>query len=225
MDSSTLTLFSMVFLLGLRHGFDLDHLATIDAMTRTVNQQALYARLCGFFFSLGHGLVVIMISFIIGVGLLSGRIPSWLDMTGQVISIFFLLLFSILTFWQSLQANPDTLHGFKFHFYKRLLPQRITPVIMIFIGAIFAFSFDTFSQVALFSLSARNLITGFPSVLFGIIFMIGMMVSDGVNGLLVAKLLRGAQHFSTKLYRYAGLLTSAFSFSIFIMGLFKLIRI
>jgi len=59
MTLTILACLPIVFMLALRHGFDLDHLATIDAMTDSVNPKAIYAKLCGFFFSLAHGLVVI----------------------------------------------------------------------------------------------------------------------------------------------------------------------
>ena len=65
------------FLLGLRHGLDLDHLATIDAITRTV--QGNLSKMVGFLFSLGHGLVVTIVSLVIGSGLMQTHIPEWLD--------------------------------------------------------------------------------------------------------------------------------------------------
>lgn len=224
MLNSALALVPMVFMLGLRHGFDLDHLATIDAMTRSVNQQAFYARLCGFFFSLGHGLVVILVSFIISHGILSSHIPNWLDTLGQVISILFLLLFSGITLWQSLRSTPNSLAGVKTMLSRHLLPNNLTPIMMITVGALFALSFDTFSQVALFSLSANQLKSSMLPVLFGIIFMVGMMVSDGLNGLVVSRLLTRANNFSSTLYRLAGLLISAFSFTIASMGILELFR-
>ena len=41
---------ALVFALGLRHGFDPDHLVAIDGLTRSSK-----SRWCGLFFSLGHG--------------------------------------------------------------------------------------------------------------------------------------------------------------------------
>lgn len=224
MVNSALALISMVFMLGLRHGFDLDHLATIDAMTRSVNPHTFYARLCGFFFSLGHGLVVILISFIVSRGLLSEHIPQWLDQVGQIISIIFLLIFSIITLWQSLRSDTQILAGAKTLLSRRLLPRNLTPFMMMTVGALFAFSFDTFSQVAFFSLSASQHTGSMLPILLGIIFMIGMMVSDGLNGIVVSRLLNGAQHFSATLYRLAGLAISAFSFSIACMGILEILR-
>jgi high-affinity nickel-transport protein len=223
MPTSFLALIPMVFMLGLRHGFDLDHLATIDAMTRSVNQKVFYARLCGFFFSLGHGIVVILVSLIISRGLLSTHIPSWLDTLGQLISVLFLLLFSFITLWQSLISKTNPGFGVKTRLSHRLLPKNLTPIMMMTVGALFALSFDTFSQVALFTITANQLKGGLLPVFFGLIFMMGMIVSDGLNGLVVSRLLVSANQFSTTLYRLAGLLIAAFSFSIGSIGLFNLV--
>ena len=53
----------VVYLLGMRHGMDADHLATIDGFTRA-NQIARpgIAGWSGVLFSLGHGAVVIAVS-------------------------------------------------------------------------------------------------------------------------------------------------------------------
>ena len=46
---------ALVFLLGMRHGFDADHLATINGLTRLGSQsRSPFARYGGVLFSLGH---------------------------------------------------------------------------------------------------------------------------------------------------------------------------
>src|SRR5271157_1436919 len=45
---------------GLRHAFDADHIAAIDNMTRKLVQQGKKTKGVGFFFSLGHSTVVII---------------------------------------------------------------------------------------------------------------------------------------------------------------------
>jgi hypothetical protein len=64
------------------------------------------------------------------------------------------------------------------------------PALIAAVGALFALSFDTVSQVALFSLAARSLSGWGFSTLLGALFMLGMMTTDGVNGLWVAGLAR-----------------------------------
>ena len=57
---SVFPLIALAFVLGLKHGMDVDHLATIDGLARfnTAAGRLRLARLCGFLFSLGHGAIV-----------------------------------------------------------------------------------------------------------------------------------------------------------------------
>lgn len=52
-------LLSMALTLGVRHGFDLDHLATIDSVIRTVSNHRYLSRIVGFLFSLGHDMILV----------------------------------------------------------------------------------------------------------------------------------------------------------------------
>src|SRR5258708_33970839 len=53
----------MVFLLGLRHGMDPDHLATLDGLARhNAQPRPRLARWSGCFFSLGHGAIVPLVA-------------------------------------------------------------------------------------------------------------------------------------------------------------------
>src|SRR5690606_28802069 len=91
---------AVAFLLGLKHGFDADHLATIDGLTR-VNTRAgnVFARYCGALFSLGHGAVVIAIALLVSTAVTRWQTPDWLQTTGVAISIFFLTLLGILNLY------------------------------------------------------------------------------------------------------------------------------
>jgi hypothetical protein len=93
LPSDSLAFALLVFMLGLKHGFDADHLATIDGLTRyNAPLRPRLARFCGSLFSIGHGAVVVAIA--IGASLLSrGWVaPEWLESTGTWISISFLVL-------------------------------------------------------------------------------------------------------------------------------------
>ena len=94
----------------------------------------------------------------------------------------------------------------------------------MFIGALFAFSFDTFSQVALFSLSASVLAGWLFSGVLGLIFMVGMMLSDGLNGFFVSTLIQRADRLSLFLSRSLGLAISLFSIVLGVITLVKMIR-
>ena len=56
------------YLLGLRHAVDADHIAAIDNVTRKLMQENKRPVGVGFFFSLGHSTVVVLIAILVGVG-------------------------------------------------------------------------------------------------------------------------------------------------------------
>lgn len=52
---------ALALILGIKHGFDADHLATIDGLARcNAARSPRAARLSGALFSSGHGLVVLL---------------------------------------------------------------------------------------------------------------------------------------------------------------------
>lgn len=221
-----MVLVSMALTLGIRHGFDLDHLATIDAITRTVREDRLLSKITGFLFSLGHGIAVILISLIIGSGLIQSRIPDWLDGLGQGISILFLAIFGLLNLYSVFQnpSNQPMPAGIRRLLANKLSRKKCSPTLIISIGALFAFSFDTFSQIALFSISASLLSGWLFSGLLGLFFMLGMMISDGINGLLVSALIQRADGASVIASRSLGLTISLFSLGIGLMSLVEILR-
>src|SRR3972149_11985781 len=137
--------------LGVRHGFDLDPLAPIDAISRTVRENLFLSKIVGFLFSLGHGIVVTSISIIVGSGLIQSQIPKGLESWGNWISIAFLFLFGILNLFTLFQnpTDPQLPVGIKSYLAKKLMNKRFSPLSILAIGSLFAFSFDTFSQIAL----------------------------------------------------------------------------
>ena len=56
------------YLLGLRHAVDADHIAAIDNVTRKLMQENKRPVGVGFFFSLGHSTVVVLIAMLVGLG-------------------------------------------------------------------------------------------------------------------------------------------------------------
>lgn len=210
-EQSSFLLFFMVFALGARHGFDLDHLATIDSMTRAVKQNSRLSRLVGFLFSLGHGLVVILMSLIISSGIFQTRSPLWLETVGHWVSIIFLLLFGLLTLWNVLPHSHTTHTGVRALVFGKLIGETNNPLLIILIGALFAISFDTFTQVALFSISVSVMAGYFFPVILGVVFMLGMMASDGLNGLFVSFLIQRADKRSSLISRGIGFIIACFS--------------
>jgi high-affinity nickel-transport protein len=178
---------ALVFVLGLKHGFDPDHLVAIDGMTRSTK-----SRWCGLFFSLGHGVVVTLVGVAVALAVTEWQAPAWLEQTGALISIGVLLtlglanLLAVLRTPAGRRVAPIGLRG-------RWLAERLAgashPAVIASVGAAFAVSFDTVSHALLWSASGL----GFAAAL-GLIFTLGMVATDVVNGLWVAKMISQADH-------------------------------
>lgn len=223
MNNSGILLVFMALILGFRHGFDLDHLSTIDSITRTVRDNKYLSKMTGLLFSLGHGSIVTIISIIVGSKIIQSKPPLWLDHFGNLVSIFFLFTFGMITLFNIFQPQKQiittSLKGF---ILQKIIRPRCNPLFIMFIGALFACSFDTFSQVALFSISASLFSGWLFSGALGVIFMLGMMLSDGFNGLFVSKIIQRADKTSLFTSRLLGLTIAIFSL---IVGTLNLIRV
>lgn len=219
-----LLLLFFVLSLGLRHGLDLDHLATIDAISRRVAHDNRWQRLVGFLFSLGHGVIVLIVSLIIGSKLIQNHFPSWLDTLGILISNFFLLLFGLLSLVGVFhnQSKPGHIHGLKSFLTEKISPKNFTPFFIIGIGGLFALSFDTFTQVSLFSISAATMSGWLFSGILGIVFTLGMMITDGFNGLVIASLIKKANIKSAIFSKLLGIAIAIFSLSVCAVSILKL---
>lgn len=210
-EQSLFFLIFLVFALGVRHGFDLDHLATIDAITRTVKENQRLSKFVGFLFSLGHGVIVICMAWIMSSGMVELQSTQWLEWFGHWVSVFFLLVFGLLTLWRVLFSSQNLPTGLGTFIFKKILNKTANPLLIILIGALFAVSFDTITQVALFSISATVMMEYFFPLILGLIFMLGMMMSDGLNGWVISSLLQRADNRSSLISRSIGLIIAGFS--------------
>jgi high-affinity nickel-transport protein len=224
MPQDWLGLVLVVFMLGMKHGMDPDHLATIDGMTRfNAEQRPRLSRWSGFLFSLGHGIVVTVVAALVALSASTWTAPHWLENVGAWISIVFLTLLGGANLRAVLRAAPDQPVrpvGIKGRFLRRF-SETSHPVVMAAVGAAFALSFDTVSQTALFSLTASNLAGALFSIGLGVLFMIGMMCTDGVNGLWVARLLRETSQRALVASRVMGLSIGFVSLAIAALGIAK----
>jgi len=219
-----LALLSLVFILGAKHGLDADHLATIDGLTRyNLRQAPARARWCGSLFSLGHGAIVMLIA--LGVGLASAhwQVPAWMEDVGTWISIAFLTLLGALNLRAVLSAPPHAMVatvGVKAGLLRRLQCTS-HPLAIAAVGAMFALSFDTMSQAALFAMTATQHGGVGHALLLGLAFTIGMLLADGANGLWIAGLLRRADRRARIASRVMGLMVAAISLSVAAFGLMR----
>ena len=145
----------VVFGLGMRHGLDADHLAAIDGLTRfNAQSQPRLARLCGALFALGHGVLVIIVALAVGSLAHQWRVPRILEDAGACISIAYLLflgLINVVTVMHTAPGQTVRIVGLR----GRCLGGRAgadRAWLVALTGALFAISFDTLTQAALFAL-------------------------------------------------------------------------
>jgi len=212
-----LALAALVFVLGLKHGLDPDHLVAIDGLTR-FNSQAdrRLAPWCGVLFSLGHGAIVIAVALAVGLAADRWIVPGWIEDLGTCISVGFLLALGLLNLRAVLGTPPDrVVHpvGVRGPLFKRLT-HTSRPGAIALVGALFALSFDTLSQAALFAVTARQLGGWAHSVALGVLFMLGMTLADGANGWWMASLLRSADGRARVASRVLGLAVAGLSLGV-----------
>ncbi len=216
---------AVVFLLGLKHGFDADHLATIDGLTRASNlrQGSPLARACGMLFSLGHGVVVIAIALAVGTLARRWQVPGWLEASGAWISIGFLFALGVINLRAVLTTRHDELVqpvGLKGRWLGRLR-HASHPLAVAAVGALFALSFDTVSQAALFAAAGVQYGGWGHALALGLLFTLGMLVTDGVNGLWISRLIRRADQMALVASRVMSLAVSGTSLLVAAFGVMK----
>lgn len=220
-----LALLAVVYALGLKHGMDPDHLATIDGIARgNAARKPRLARWSGFLFSAGHGAIVILVAIGVSVFAQQWETPAWLDALGAWISIGFLYALGLLNLHRVFATRADQVvapAGLKSRLLGRLA-QVGHPALIAAVGALFALSFDTVSQVALFSLTASSMAGWGFSIMLGVAFMLGMMTTDGVNGLWIARLLARADRRALVASRAMGLAIAGLSLLVGSYGLARL---
>lgn len=196
-----------VFVLGLRHGADPDHLAIIDNLTRNAHGGApRWSRFVGTLFAGGHSVMVLSIAALVGiVGERLGRFAPAIEVLGTSISVVVLLLVAGLNLVQLLR-NGDPSESPR----TRIIPKslRANPHVLTAIptGLLFGLGFETSSQLATYAIafSAGRGIAG--SVLIGLAFCAGIICTDTLDGMLVHRFISlraSAMRRAKRLWLYA----------------------
>jgi nickel/cobalt transporter (NiCoT) family protein len=201
----------LAYSLGLRHAIDADHIAAIDNVTRKLMQEGKRPVAVGFFFALGHSTVVVLASLAVALtaNALSDKLASYRAIGGVIgtsASASFLFIIAI--------ANLIVLRGVyrAFRLVERseevseesidaLLHQRgwlarlFRPLFRFVseswhlypIGLLFAFGFETASEISLFGLSAQasDAVSNWSILIFPALFAAGMTLVDTTDGILM----------------------------------------
>lgn len=205
-------LLAFALLFGLKHGFDADHLATIDGLARlhAKHGRGYLARCSGALFSIGHGVVVLAAACLLyryGIQ----KLPDWLAPLGTWISIVLLLVIGATNLRDALSRRESVVvtPPVAAWVMRLPLPQGIAGSLLV--GALFALSVDTMSVAMWFGLAGSRQGTMSATWWLGMAFAAGMILTDAINGAMVAYLIRRSERFAERARRLFSLLVSACS--------------
>jgi nickel/cobalt transporter (NiCoT) family protein len=204
-----------VFVLGMRHGADPDHLAAIDNVTRNAHGRApLLSRFTGIFFAAGHSAMVLGLA--VAFSALSARVAAraaWLETAGLWLSVGVLLAIAAINVWALLRddAAPS---GVKTRLLPRILRNAQNPLAAIPIGLLFGLGFETSSQIAAygaaFSLGGGALV----GLFIGVAFCAGLVVTDALDGLMVHHVVTHRSNAAPKVARLWLWMVTAFAIAV-----------
>jgi len=211
-----LALGGLAYTFGLRHAFDADHIAAIDSTTRKLLQRGRKPVGVGFFFSLGHSTVVLLIAVALGLAVKSivqgvvggGELGNIGGAVGTLVSGGFLVLIGLMNLVilldivrvyrkmrrgeydrESLDAELAT-GGLMTRLFGRMFRLVDHSWQMYPIGFLFGLGFDTASEVALLAISAGAAAQGLPFgavISLPLIFAAGMSLMDTADGAFMSK--------------------------------------
>ncbi|GAC1309653.1 MAG: nickel permease [Vulcanimicrobiaceae bacterium] len=175
----------VVFVIGLRHGADPDHLAAIDNLTRNVAERMPHAsRFVGTLFAIGHsGMVLVTAGAAALLGARIGHVSASFERAGELASIAVLLLVVALNIATLLRRTGAS---FRAALVPKMLRDATHPLVAIPTGALFGLGFETSSQLVAYgaAFSSSHVANGLA---IGAAFCLGMVCTDTVDSLLVAR--------------------------------------
>jgi high-affinity nickel-transport protein len=200
------------YTLGMRHAFDADHIAAIDNTTRKLMEDGRRPLSVGFWFSLGHSSVVMVLCLLLaaGVGALAGQVESEdstlqqaTGLVGVAVSGTFLLLIGLINLgvlrriigvWRGMRTGIYDEAALEEHLNDRGFLNRILgrftravgkPWHMYPVGLLFGLGFDTATEVSLLVLAggaAAFALPWYAILTLPILFAAGMSLLDTIDG-------------------------------------------
>jgi high-affinity nickel-transport protein len=204
----------VAYMFGLRHAFDADHIAAVDDTVRFMLQKGKRPLGIGFFFSLGHSTIVLLLAVaaVFAADWVKRGLPMMKDAGGLIgasVSGTFLLAIALLNFLVLLQIlkvwglarrgahSHDHLEELlaKRGFLNRLFGGRLQRVMsaswhMYPLGLLFGLGFDTASEIGLLAMTAGASAGNLPvaAVLcLPLLFAAGLPAMDTTDGVLMVK--------------------------------------
>ncbi|HEY1489032.1 MAG TPA: HoxN/HupN/NixA family nickel/cobalt transporter [Micromonosporaceae bacterium] len=200
------------YTLGMRHAFDADHIAAIDNTTRKLMAEGKRPLSVGFFFSLGHSTIVVVLTFLMAVGLKavgaglsndSSAMHRYGGFIGTLVSGLFLYLLGVINlvilvgilkvFRNMRNGHYDEVtleqHLNNRGFMNRILGKTMRAISQPWqiypVGVLFGLGFDTVTEVAFLVLAGTSVAAGVPwyaIMCLPILFAAGMSLLDTIDG-------------------------------------------
>jgi high-affinity nickel-transport protein len=205
------------YMLGVRHAFDADHIASIDNTTRKLVGENKPSVSAGFWFSLGHSSVVFAASLLLVAGVRSvagvvqnedNEMAQTLGLIGTLVAGTFLLLIGLMNLVAAVgiarvfrrmrtgqfdEAELEKhLHnrGFLTRILGRVVRRVSKPWHLYPVGLLMGLGFDTATQVALLVLAAGSaafVLPWYAILVLPILFAAGMSLFDTADGVLMSR--------------------------------------
>lgn len=197
----------LALLLGLKHGVEADHLATIDALARL--QEPRRRAASGLWFALGHGAVVAALAVVAAALPSAWRLPPAGTAAIAAVSALLLLGLGVANLVTVLAAAPGASPAGAAGALQRRVARLVArspgwaPVAT---GAMLALSADTLAMAALFGTAGHG--QAVPPVLataaIAGCFAAGMALVDGLDGWWLTRLLSRADERAARAARTMG---------------------
>ena len=206
----------LMFVLGLRHALDPDHVAVIDNIVfRTVDARPWLAPWTGTFFAVGHSLSVMVVAVGVSLAADAFAMPAWTAAVVDAAVVGLLLIVGTMNLRALLRSDDYTPVGWRTALVPRRLRTSTHPLAVVAIGAIFGLVFDTATQAAAWGAAATAKGGTAAAVAIALTFAAGMVLADTLDSQIVGRLLRttGRSAGTVRRYRRAvGWLVVALSF-------------
>ena len=179
-----------VFMLGLRHGADPDHLAAIDNITRnSAQRQPLVSRFAGALFASGHTAMVLAIAAVVGFwGTKLSGADTAIEKAGTWVSVLALLAIAATSLWQLRVGMTGRIAGFKIRLLSPILNSATTAWLAIPIGFLFGLGFETSSQLATYAIAFRSNSGAGSALVVGLAFCTGMICADTLDSFMIYRM-------------------------------------
>jgi nickel/cobalt transporter (NiCoT) family protein len=205
------------YMLGVRHAFDADHIASIDNTTRKLVGEGRSSVSAGFWFSLGHSSVVFFASLLLVAGVrgIAGvvqdeesQVAQTLGLVGTLVAGSFLLLIGLMNLsaavgiarvFRRMRSGDFDEAELERHLHNRGFLTRILgrvtrrvrkPWHLYPVGLLMGLGFDTATQVALLVLAAGSaafVLPWYAILVLPVLFAAGMSLFDTADGVLMTR--------------------------------------